>query len=70
MRSLGAFFGHVAQAVRQDVARPPAPRPAAAQRTQVRREVREQTQPVDGGQVTLRRTIVEEIEIRPTEGGS
>ena len=51
MRSLGEFVGHIVKAVRTD------PTNAA----EVRRDVEEEQR----GDVTLRRTTIEEIEIRP-----
>ena len=51
-RNLGAFFGHIVKAVKTDPAR-----------TQ-RREVRRQTTHEDRGDVILRRTTIEEIEIK------
>ncbi len=62
MRSLGAFFGHVVKAVRQDVT---VARRPEARRQEVRREVREETRASDVGEITLRRTIIEEVEVRP-----
>ena len=52
MRSLGEFVGHIVHAVRRD----PAP-----QRTVLNRTVEEEHR----GNVTLRRTTVEEIEVGP-----
>lgn len=55
MRSLGAFVGHIAHAVRSD------PRGGARGRTrEIRREVEEEARP-DG--IVLRRTTIEEIEV-------
>ena len=51
MRSLGEFVGHIARGVRTDPARP-------AER---RREQRVE----DRGNVVLRRTVIDEVEIRP-----
>lgn len=56
MRNLGAFFGHIARAVREPV-----------EREELRRDRAERRVPVPGGVVTLRRTVVEEIEVRPGE---
>ncbi len=52
MRSLGEFVGHIVRAVRRD----PAP-----QRTVLNRSVEEEHR----GNVTLRRTTIEEIEVGP-----
>jgi hypothetical protein len=56
MRSLGAFVGHIAHAVRSD------PRRVAttARTREIRREVEEEARP-DG--LVLRRTTIEEIEV-------
>lgn len=52
MRSLGEFFGHIIAGVKEDPTR---------SRHEVRRTVEEE----DRGDVVLRRTTIEEIEIRP-----
>jgi len=52
MRSLGEFFGHLAKAVRTD------PR-----RTVIRRRIELEQR----GSLTLRRTTIEEIEVRGTD---
>jgi len=52
MRSLGEFVGHVVKGIRTD--------PAAPDRTEVRRTVETE----DQGDVVLRRTTIEEVEIR------
>jgi hypothetical protein len=52
MRSLGEFFGHIVRGVKQPVA--PGPR-------EVRRESEERSLP---GGVVLRRTTIEEVEVR------
>ncbi len=52
MRSLGEFVGHIARAVRRDPDR---------QRTVLNRTVEEEHR----GNVTLRRTTIEEIEVGP-----
>ena len=51
MRSLGEFVGHIVKGVRSDPAR---------KRTIVRKEVEEE----DRGNVVLRRTTIEEVEIK------
>jgi hypothetical protein len=56
MRSLGEFFGHIVRGVRTDPAR-------TTPRTVVRTEVEEE----DRGDVVLRRTTIEEIEIKRPE---
>lgn len=48
MRSLGEFFGHIVKAVRTD-----------PKRRVIRREVEEEQR----GDITLRRTTIEEVEI-------
>jgi hypothetical protein len=53
MRSLGEFFGHIIKGAKTD--------PSAPKRSVVRREVKEE----DRGDVILRRTMIEEIEIKP-----
>jgi hypothetical protein len=60
MRNLGEFFGHVAKGIKSDPGRP--------KKQEVRREVeeRQETGPA-GERITVRRTTVEEIEIRPAE---
>ncbi len=55
MRSLGEFFGHVWKAVTHD--------PTPTERREVSRRVEERTVENGEGKVTLRRTIVEEIEL-------
>jgi hypothetical protein len=59
MRSLGEFFGHVWKAVTHD--------PTPPERREVSRRVVEQSVESGDGKVTLRRTIVEEIEL-PRKG--
>ena len=49
MRSLGEFVGHIVQAVKSD-----------SSKNEVNRTVKEKTE----GNVTLRRTTIDEIEIR------
>jgi len=53
-RSIGAFFGHIVDAVRTD--------PNAPAKAEVRRETTEERRP-DG--VTLRRTVIEEVVLPP-----
>jgi hypothetical protein len=53
MRSLGEFFGHIIKGAKTD--------PGAPKRSVVRRQVEEE----DRGDVVLRRTMIEEIEIKP-----
>lgn len=55
-RNLGAFFGHIVKAVKTD--------PARAEKERQRREIRRETEEEDRGDVILRRTIIEEIEIK------
>ena len=56
MRSLGEFFGNIARGVTADV------RPAKPQ--EVRRTVEEETRETPQGKITLRRTTIEEVEIK------
>lgn len=51
-RSLGEFFGHIARAVREPVARPP---------VLVRRNVEERRAPTAQGEILLRRTTIDEV---------
>ena len=53
-RSIGAFFGHIVDAVRTD--------PNAPAKAEVRRETTEERRP-DG--VMLRRTVIEEVVLPP-----
>jgi hypothetical protein len=56
MRSLGEFFGHIIKGVKTD--------PDRGKRTVVRRQVEEE----DRGDLVLRRTTIEEIEIKARAG--
>ncbi len=61
LRSLGEFWGHVWSGATRKVDEP-------ARKVEVRREVEEATGRIDelpGAEVTLRRTTIEEIEVRP-----
>lgn len=58
MHSLGAFFGHVWKGVKTDPTKPP-----VVARTKVEEEVRDTPQ----GKVVLRRTTIEEVELRPDQ---
>lgn len=62
MRSLGEFVGHIVQGVKAD------PRGASNRRIEVGRETAEKegTLP-DGRRVIARRTIVDEVLLRPPE---
>ena len=60
MRSLGEFFGHIARGVRSDV--------KGAKPQQVRRTVEEETRDTPEGKITLRRTTIEEVEIKKPPG--
>lgn len=55
MRSLGEFFGHIAQGVRTD--------PRQSNRTVTRQTVEEEHRDTPQGRVTLRRTVIEEVEL-------
>ena len=71
MHSLGAFWGHLKHGATGRIVPED-----GAQRVEVRRETVERAaEPgevpgVEAGSVTLRRTVVEEIEVRPAPGGS
>ncbi len=54
MRNLGAFFGHIVKAVKTD---------ARGKKAVVRKTVEEETH----GDVTLRRTTIEEIEFKEND---
>ncbi len=54
MRNLGAFFGHIVKAVKTD---------AREKKTVVRKTVEEETH----GDITLRRTTIEEIEFKEND---
>ena len=56
LRSLGEFFGHVWKGVTTDPTK-----------TVTKREVQEQIRETPQGQVTIRRTTIEEIEVRPPD---
>lgn len=56
MHYLGAFFGHVVKAVRTDVTAKP---------VEVRRETQEQICDTLAGAVTVRRTVIEEVQLGP-----
>lgn len=63
MRNLGRFFGHLGRAIKTDPAATGTEQQAARE---VRREVEhEETTGPGGERVTLRRTTIEEIEVRP-----
>jgi hypothetical protein len=56
MRSLGEFFGHIFQGIRTDPAK-----------KVIRREVQEQRRDDLGSGVILRRTTIEEVELKKKE---
>lgn len=62
MRSIGRFFGHVVQGAKADVDEP------GKKRVEIRREVQEETRDappeMGGGKMTIRRTTIEEVELR------
>lgn len=62
MRSLGEFFGHIRRGVRAPLAPP-------AKAQVIRQETREHTRDTPSGKVVLRRTTIEEIELRPEQPG-
>lgn len=55
MRSLGEFCGHIARGIRKDV----------GEKREVSRTVEEERVETSRGAVTLRRTVIEEVEIPP-----
>lgn len=57
MFNLGRFVGHIVHGVRADVPT------RGGHKREVRRDVEEATTP--DGSVTLRRTIIEEVEVHP-----
>lgn len=57
MRNLGEFFGHIARGLRTDPAKP--------QKLVTRQTVEEEARETPQGQVVLRRTIIEEVELPP-----
>lgn len=58
MRSLGEFFGHIAKGIATDPSKPAPPRQT------VRQSVEEETREMPQGKMILRRTTIEEIEVR------
>ena len=56
MRSLGEFFGNIARGVKEPVG------PSKPQ--EVKRTVEEETRDTPEGKITLRRTTIEEVEIK------
>lgn len=54
MRSLGEFFGHIVHGARRPI----------GPRREVRREVEQETRLAPGGSVVLRRTTIEEVEVK------
>lgn len=64
MYNLGAFFGNIARGLTSDLAES-----GAARRQVVRRDVHEHARQTPQGIVTLRRTTIEEIEVRPSAPG-
>lgn len=65
MRSLGEFFGHIAQGVRTDPTKAVEPT-----RTVTRQTVEEEQRDTPQGKVTLRRTVIEEVELPPAPHNS
>lgn len=65
-RSLGQFFGHIFSSAAKPVGKPPQPtQPPEPQRHEVRREVEHERVQTPQGEITLRRTTIEEVEIKP-----
>ncbi len=60
-RSLGQFFGHLIQGVKTPAGK------ATAPKQEVRRQVEEERVETPQGPVVLRRTIIEEVEIKQPE---
>jgi len=63
MRNLGSFFGHIWAGVK---AKPDAPAPPLRQTVAQNVEERQQPAPDGLGQLTLRRTTIDEIIVHPT----
>lgn len=64
MRSLGEFFGHIASGIRADPTKPaPQQQQQEPQRREVSRTVEEQQRDTPQGKLTLRRTVIEEVEL-------
>jgi hypothetical protein len=61
MRNLGEFFGHIAKGLRTDPSKP------AAQKVVTRETVEEETRDTPQGPVVLRRTVIEEVQLPPTQ---
>ena len=59
MRSLGEFFGNIARGVTEPVGK--------AKPHEVKRTVEEETRQTPEGKITLRRTTIEEVEIKKPE---
>lgn len=81
MHSLGAFFGHIAQGVKANPASPASVAPSAhhdphatssdSDRREISRKVQETEQVrEDGERVILRRTVIEEVEVRRADAGN
>lgn len=70
MRLLGEFVGHIAHGVKADPTQGGAGggRGGGGVKHEVRREVSEETRETAQGKVVLRRTTIEEIELRPPPG--
>ncbi len=58
MRSIGEFFGHIVHGIKHD--------PTKASRV-VRHDVEEKSGETPDAQYTMRRTTIEEIEVRPKQ---
>lgn len=68
-RSVGEFFGHIWKGVKTpaDAKSSAKGEPPATARQVVKHEVQEEHRSTPAGEVTLRRTTIEEIEIRARE---
>ncbi|MBX3353530.1 MAG: hypothetical protein KF684_11415 [Phycisphaeraceae bacterium] len=61
-RSLGEFVGHIWSGIKT--------KPGSAERREVSRSVEEREAQTPGGKVTLRRTVIEEVEVeKPHDRG-
>ena len=79
MRNLGAFFGHIVQAINEDPTAPTSPEARAAENSESSEnrapdpsdtlEVRREIQEARHGPYHLRRTTIDEV-IRPPEGAA
>lgn len=75
LRSLGQFFGHIVDGIKSDPDAPDAqpsagpalPDPVPSQAVVVKHEIDERTRHTPQGVVRIRRTIIEEVALEPTD---